>query len=138
MPVRNVDLGRRSVPDLARIDRARWVEVLLPLSRKDRMDAALHPLIRGGAAYEVAKDLPPPASEAAWSAIGGAPAVPVPSAPSRAARQVNFRLTDEELADLQRAAHVLGLRPTQLARMLVLNGVRRMLVEHDAAMVPTR
>ena len=77
--------------------------------------------------------LPPPPSEAAWAAVRAGQAVPVPGAMrSRAGRQVNVRLAEHEHEALQRAAAVLGARPSQVVRMLVLNGVRRVLAEHDA------
>jgi hypothetical protein len=45
----------------------------------------------------------------------------------------NRRVPHHAWEDLQRAAHILGARPSQLVRMLVLNGARRVLAEHDAA-----
>lgn len=135
MPTRPVGLSRVEVPDLARINRRRWPEVLQPLSQQDRMAAALHPLVPDGAAFELAKRLPPAASEAAWAAVSGSPGIPVPGAKAPpAGRQVNVRLPDDDWQAVQRAAHVLGLRPAQLTRMLVCTGVRRVLAEHDAAM----
>ena len=44
-----------------------------------------------------------------------------------------MRLAKSEFDDLLVAAGLLGAKPTRIARMLVLNGVRRVLAEHDAA-----
>ncbi len=51
-----------------------------------------------------------------------------PSRPGRV-QQLNFRLTAGEHADLLRAADILGLRPTQVARLLTLRGVNQVLRE---------
>jgi hypothetical protein len=49
-----------------------------------------------------------------------------------ARRQLNLRLRDRDHALLMRAARVSGLLPTQLARMLVVQGATRMLIAEDA------
>jgi len=133
MPVRGVGL-RAPVPDLAQIHPDRWREVLLPLDRVARTRTALNPLLKSTAAWDLMISLPQSPSEAACAAMNRSPGVPVPTAePPRAGRQVNVRIPNDDWEALQRAAHILGARPSQLVRMLVLNGVRRVLAEHDAA-----
>lgn len=55
--------------------------------------------------------------------------LPEPRVARTVARQLNLKMSSEQMADLRRLAEMLSLRPTQLARMLVLSGVRRMLYE---------
>ena len=44
-----------------------------------------------------------------------------------------MRVSGGEYEDLRTAAHLLGGTSTQVARMLVNAGVRRLLAEHDVA-----
>ena len=46
-------------------------------------------------------------------------------------RQVSFRITDEDHARLAHASELVGLRPAQLARLLVLRGAAGLLREFD-------
>lgn len=62
----------------------------------------------------------------------GAP-LPLPGADHGVARptvQINMRLRADDHARLRRAAETVALRPTTLARALVLNGVTMILREH--------
>ncbi len=77
-------------------------------------------------------DLPPAPSDLARAQVRAKPRLaPRPAADAfrRANRQVNFRLTEEEYVDLATAAQFIGTTPTQLAGMLVRNGVQRVLQE---------
>jgi len=136
MPERGLIFGP-SVPDLRLIDPDLWSEVLAPIPGELRFRVVRHPGLGRWAAraFDLADSLPPAASEAARAAVSAGPSIPVPSASRRRpGRQLNVRLRDEEYEDLHTAARLLGAKPTQLARMLVLNGVRRVLAEHDAAL----
>ena len=134
MPTRRERPGSDEwVPDLARIARDRWPQALIPLSRRLRTSAAIGRGLPTDEIFALTDRLPPSPSEAAWAAVRAGQAVPVPGAMrSRAGRQVNVRLQAHEHERLQRAAAILGARPSQVVRMLVLNGVRRVLAEHDA------
>ncbi len=65
------------------------------------------------------------------------PKLPVPRLPTATTKrapyrrwvQVNIRLTDDGHRDLARAAEILELKPTQLARLLVRNGTTQVLDE---------
>ena len=62
--------------------------------------------------------------------------LPAPGPGHAAARptvQVNIRLRADDHARLGQAAAAVGLKPTTLARALVLNGAARMLEEHGTA-----
>lgn len=126
-----------TVPDLARIAPGAWYDALLPLAPVDRMSAvqnsSLGVRVRGEA-VDLVLTLPAPPSDAAREAVRTGMAVPIPGATTRRSpRQVNIRLTDKDHESLATAASLLGTKPGVLARMLVLNGVRRVLAEHDAA-----
>lgn len=59
--------------------------------------------------------------------------MPIPEPDRRpGTAQVNVRVTLAEREELAAAAHTLGAKPTTLARMLILNGVRKVLAEHAA------
>ena len=66
----------------------------------------------------------------AGAAVGAAVRAPERRRPRQ--RQVNFRLFGERHADLERAAALVSMRPTALARLLVVRGVDRILREADA------
>lgn len=127
------------LPDLTRIDQDRWRSVLAALPSRQRIAAALHPgLDTAGReiSYELATSLPDSASEVAREALRDGPRLPSPTAAStaRAGHQVNVRVSQDSYESLQVAARLLGGTPTQIARMLINNGVSRVLAEHDAAM----
>jgi len=137
MPLRGVPL-KRPVPDLGRIDRSRWREVLGSIPRGQRVDAAVAP----GAdldALELALSLPPAPSELAREALADGPSLSMPDvAKAAAARQVNVRLQPLEHQELRTAAKLPGLTPTQVARMCIVTGVRRAIADHDAALARLR
>ena len=126
-----------SVPDLSRIDPNGWHAVLTALPSRQRMSAALHPGLGTAGlktSYDLAIALPEVASEVARSALLEGPRLPMPTAkPSRAGHQVYVRIATDNYESLQVAARLLGVTPTQIARMLINNGVHRVLAEHDAA-----
>ncbi len=135
MPTCQLLSGPR-VPDLARIAEDWWAEVLAALPRSQRWSAAEHPGLGGYEtdAWELVASLPTAASDVARKALAGAPSIPVPGVERRGRGcHLNVRLAKSEFDDLLVAAGLLGAKPTQIARMLVLNGVRRVLAEHDAA-----
>jgi hypothetical protein len=120
------------VPDLKRIARECWSAVLVPLSDERRLDTVLHPQL-GEDPFAVLDSLPKTVTARAGEALREPSSIPVPTAARRGSfRQVNFRLQDTEYEALAVAARLLGARPAQLARMFVLNGVRRALADQDA------
>ena len=130
MPLRQVPLGPR-VPDLERIDRASWPAALEHLDRPMRTVTALQ--IRDPAVLEFVRALPPPPAERARWDLAQAPPFPVPevdAVPRRGTQQVNVRLTLDDYARLVLAARLLATKPTALARILIVNGSRRVLSEH--------
>jgi len=70
------------------------------------------------------------AEVAAWPRRLPRPDVGAPPRRSQP-RQVNFRLCDAEHAELVRAGELLGLRATQVARLLTLRGVHQILREAE-------
>jgi hypothetical protein len=77
-------------------------------------------------------DLPPAPSDLAREEVLRKPQLaPRPAADHfrRANRQINFRLTEKEYADLATAAELIGTTPTQLAGQLVRNGIGRVIAE---------
>jgi hypothetical protein len=127
---------------LERIPRRLWEQTLAPIPRSNRgvvvrqiSDPALREL-----AWNVAFELDGAEhrrmikcqEQRAAARRRGAP-LPVPGADHAAARptvQVNARLRVDDHARLALAAAAVGLRPTTLARALVLNGVAMILREH--------
>ncbi len=119
------------VPDLDRIPRERWREVLIPLRHRTRQiamagtqkDFVAAAQLVGGLLIEVgdsgarARDAPPPG-------------LPEGAPPSRgASRQVNFRLGPDAHERLLEAARLFEMRPSALARLLTVRGVDRALYE---------
>jgi hypothetical protein len=136
MPTRVLITGQ-SVPDLRLIDPSLWEEVLLPIPTPLRFKAIRHHGLGcwSQRAFEVADSLPPTASETVRAAVTAGPTIPYPVATRQwPGRQVNLRVREEEYEELQTAARLLGAKPAQLVRMLVLNGARRVIAEHDAAL----
>ena len=123
------------VPDLANIPEARWEEVLLPLSERDRREAAYNPALgaRLHDAIALVERMPPGFSHTvARETIAEGTHVPAPATParpSRASRQVNCRLSPAQYARLEEAARLLGDKPSVLARLLVTNGVNRIFAD---------
>ena len=127
----------QGIPDLGRIAEPQWREVLVPLSNQQRARAAQRAPLDGRQqrALELVFSMPQSDSHALRERLDGAPSFPAPTASDRRSpRQISFRLTDDAHRDLRAAAELLGCTPGSLARILVLNGVRRVLAEHDVAL----
>ena len=141
------ELARPSLPSIERIELERvprqlWKQTLAPYHRSLRTvvvrqvsDPALREI-----AWQVAEELDREEStrtislqrEQAAGRRHGAP-LPMPGADHGAVRrtvQINTRLRADDHARLRRAADAVGLRPTTLARALVLNGVAMILRDH--------
>jgi len=128
--------------ELEKIPRRLWAQTLGPFPRSQRTvpvrqvsDPALQEL-----AWEVADEMDRAESRRAIQRdeqLGralrrGAP-LPLPGsdhATVRSTVQINTRLRADDHARLCQAAGAVGLRPTALARALVLNGVTKILSEH--------
>jgi hypothetical protein len=124
------------VPDLSRIPQEHWLRVLracapgtrryaaeTPETHAERMLAQLRILqLRGEARERREKALQEPAPP---------PAVSIPREVSRRrrARQVSFRLSVEEHAEVERVAYAYGTTSARLARMVTLRAVRKALGE---------
>jgi hypothetical protein len=129
-------VGGARVPVLAQIPRAHWREVLIPCS----------PALRHYAVYDhyltteqrehakaLVAELPSPASEAIrqeMPRVGFGHRIERPPV----SRQLNLRLDTRDYESLATAARILGSKPTQVARMLINAGVRRLLAEYDVTM----
>jgi hypothetical protein len=138
-PIRGYHQGE-PIPDLSAIPEGEWIAVLTPLSASGRnmaVDAArtrVDPELIGQLMIDVAR-LSRVESERRMRVLhGGAPPAAAPAADAAAAadrttgqRQVSFRLSPAQYTELEQAGQAVGLRPAPLARMLVQNGVRRML-----------
>lgn len=135
MPIVGHDEDGVPIPDLARIPKERWREALAPLPHPVRRRATrtvdyadisaalvavaqleLEDAARMGRSLEVSPRLPVPDP-------GPRPTRPLTS------RQVNLRLGPDSYDRLARAASLHGCRPTELARVLTMRGVSRMLAE---------
>jgi hypothetical protein len=134
--MRRLMFSTTEVPDFTRIPRDRWREAMCSIPDALRLRAVQGlPLLTDGL-VELAElamsDLPPAPSDIARAQVRAKPRLaPAPAAGHfrRANRQVNFRLTENEYLDLATAAELIGTTPTQLAGMLVRNGVRRVIEE---------
>jgi hypothetical protein len=147
-PVRRAYYGE-PVPDLARLEQSRWREVLSQISpgarrlamataTGDGVDKAMKLVgwldIYGPSdSWRPPTPLDAPGSEAVASRPKGTPsAAGQRSSRGRERHQLNLRLREHEHRTLVQAAKVAGLRPSQLARMLVVQGATRMLIHEDA------
>lgn len=131
-PVKGWLLGE-PLPDLDRLPRARWREVLAPLSSRAR-DWTIRRVAPENIVAAVELDLELAGEdeerrEAMRRVAARGQSLPEPRVARTVARQLNLKVSAEQMVDLRRLAEMLSLRPTQLARMLVLSGVRRMLYE---------
>ncbi len=122
------------IPDLDELPSERWREVLGPLSGRTRTWAMrrVANVDRRIAAMELAVELEEhdkQRADALRRAAARSSPLPAPRADREGLRQVNLKLRPDQVEDLRRLASTLALKPTQLARMLVVNGVRRMLYE---------
>ncbi len=136
-----------SLIELERIPRRLWEQTLAPLQRQQRYRAAERVADEGlrEIAGRLAFDLDMAECErqntharARFKARRSGYPLPVPEATHAAARssvQVNLRLRRDDHERLAQAAAAVGLKPTTLARALVLNGVAMTLREHVPAKV---
>ena len=132
--MRRLMFSRTEVPDFRHIPRDRWEAVMRTIPERLRLPAAQGIGVEDPARLvELAlSPLPPAPSDLARAEVRKKPQLaPTPAADHfrRANRQVNFRLTEPEYLDLAAAAQLIGTTPTQLAGMLVRNGVRRVIEE---------
>ena len=135
------DLGS-SLIELEKIPRRLWRQTLVPFRRQQRTSIALR--VRDEALRDVAMQLADEMADAELDARAardraGHAALrtgyPLPSpGPAHAAAmpsiQVNIRLRRDDHERLAHAATAVGLKPTTLARSLVLNGAAMILREH--------
>lgn len=130
-PVAGLSRGE-PIPDLSRIDRDRWPEVLTSLSPEmaERAVYAVPAIDQRVEALDVWLTLPPrPEPERRLPRF-----VPPPRARRRPhrVRQVNVRLYRRDFRALEEAAKLAGTTPTELARWFIVSGSRRMAYEERA------
>ena len=135
-PMRRLWGTIEEVPDFREIPRDRWEEAMRTIPQHRRVRAVqglglptedVVPLV------ELAmSDLPPAPSDLARAAVMANPKL-APTPPRErvrsADRQVNFRITRDQYADLATAAELLGYSPSKLARELVCAGALRVIEE---------
>jgi hypothetical protein len=134
-PLRGLWSKKHPIPDLARIPREHWMEVL----RRTHPAAARHahwdlPDNEQQAATLIATEawLAGPIEETvAPEAAAYPPPLPSPrlAVSGEQVRQVNFRLEPPVFGELEHAARIVHMRPTALARLLVTRGVTQILQE---------
>src|SRR3954453_17464861 len=132
----NVELGGARYPKLAQIHPRQWARVLAPLSRTVRQDTAYGSGMTAPeamAAEALVATLPPPAQELARAAAERPTVPPAPPARPPTSVQVNVRLGAADHEALATAAAIVGIRPTTLARWLIVSGSRRVLRDHAEA-----
>ena len=120
---------QNELPALRTIAPERWADVLRPLDDGERHRAAsrLDFLSEDWrAVWQIIselmlEDIDRAAEQPPTRLV---PAAPAPASPVRG-RQVNVKLSADEHRSLALAAATFGLRPTQLARQLVVRGVRQ-------------
>ena len=135
-PLRGLWAQKYPIPDLARVPREHWLEVLRRTHPDARVYAGFNlPDEQRSEARLVAaeawlrgpiEEIVPP------EAVAYPPGLPSASVtPGRETkdRQVNFRLPPPVFAELERAAGLVRMRPTALARLLVTRGVTQILQE---------
>jgi hypothetical protein len=135
-PLRGLWRQKHPIPDLAQIPREHWLEVL----RRTHPEAAEY------AHFDLPGDQQLDArlvAAQAWldgpitphvpaEAVAYPPSLPgtgVEPSSAKRDRQVNFRLPPPVFAELERAAGLVHMRPTALARLLVTRGVTQILQE---------
>lgn len=116
-------------PDLKTLPVYEWADALRPLNYRTRQravstlpwDSELAKTAQELVAQLLMDELSEPIPEPP-------PLAPEPAAPAspRPGRQVNLRLSQADYAALSKAAIEFGLRPTQLARQLVVRGVKQL------------
>lgn len=136
VPTRRLMFSTVEVPDFTQIPRDRRRDVMGTIPTALRYPAVQGLALPPDELVELStlalSDLPPTRSDVARAEVRKKPRIaPSPAADHfrRANRQVNFRLTEDEYVDLATAAQLIGTTPTQLAGMLVRNGVRRVIEE---------
>lgn len=131
--------------ELEKIPRRLWEQTLAPLHRQQRTWVAHQ--IRDERLRELASNLAfemdmaecdrrRARDEARFEARRTGVPLPTPDADHavmRSTAQVNIRLRRDDHARLTQAAAAVGLKPTTLARALVLNGAGKILREHAAS-----
>jgi hypothetical protein len=135
-PLRGFWGREHPIPDLSRIPREHWMEVLRrahphaaqyahwDLPDAEQMEALLI-ITEARLAGPIRETVPP-------EAVAYPPSLPgagVRSGTRQADRQVNFRLAPPVFEELEHAAKVVHMRPTALARLLVTRGVTQILRE---------
>ena len=133
MPIKGFR-GTEPVPDLRRIPRAQWRDVLSPLSpltRRLSMGSAGSLAAVRDAMCLVGELILSDGVPSQQRPLGMPPRMPAADPPPRGAtrRQVSFRLGPDEYARLEEVAELFALRPAALARMLTVRGVERTLYE---------
>lgn len=130
--------------ELDKIPRRLWEQTLAPLHRQDRYwiahQIADERLKHRASMLAFELDMADgkrrrERDESRFNARRSAAPLPTPQAGHAAARpaaQINIRLRRDDHARLTEAASSAGMRPTTLARALVLNGVGMILRERDA------
>ncbi len=136
--------------ELEKIPRRLWEQTLAPLHYQERYEVArrISDEELRGAGLELAYEMDSAdvarrreRLEAQGQARRAGAPLPTPDADHATARsspQLNFRLRHDDHARLKEAAAAAGMRPTTLARALVLNGVAMILRERDAGRDPSR
>ncbi len=129
--------GDHPIPDLRRTPREHWVEVLRraaphaiqfvssQLDDEEAREAANAARLEAFLAGPIRETVP-------HEAVQYPPSLPgegVQAGSWRRDRQVNFRLPPPVFAELERAAELVRMRPTALARLLVTRGVTQILRE---------
>lgn len=143
-------VARDPVPDLARVPRGRWRELLTPINRFARQEALSRFRLSIGQgelgewfeAFLLVGDLAKEDGRhrrrlrrAAEAMPGGGPVPAARPSPTRD-RQVNVRLYARDFGRLERAARLLGATPTELARTFVVRGTTRVLEEDETRRSP--
>ena len=135
------DLGYSSI-ELEKIPRRFWQQTLAPLGRQQRTwlagriadeelrDVAMQLAFELDMAECDAADARARARHAALRTGHPLPSPAPVHAAARASVQVNLRLRRDDHERLSQAAVAVGLKPTTLARALVLNGAAMILREH--------
>jgi hypothetical protein len=129
--------GDHPIPDLRRTPREHWVEVLrrtaphaIGFVAEQFDDEELRAAARS--ARDEARFEGPIRETVPHEAVQYPPSLPgegVAAGSWRRDRQVNFRLPPPVFAELERAAELVRMRPTTLARLLVTRGVTQILRE---------
>lgn len=127
--------GGEPIPDLGRLPPEQWKAALRPLTVPARRyalaEAPSRPEI-DGLVLQAELEFEDWEREANLrESVESGVSIPAPSIPRAArGRQINFRLGPTGAEQLDRAAALLGMKPTTLARALTINGVGRILFEN--------